>query len=155
MAEKLSDLSDVYIPPKTNINGQVLTYSNDDGKWEPQTIVRSKWVYISVSITGVMQASEVLMQYTVPEAVVLPGGAPPGTNAVASIATSKNITVVINKNQTQIGTIVWPTGSKIGVFNIPTKIWFVAGDVLQLVAPASPDSNLANIGVTFSGIRGG
>ena len=141
---QLAGLSDVYIPPMTPIDGYVLTYNNQRGKWMPLPLPTTRTVYISVSITGLMNPSEVLMQYAIPEAIT-----------IASVAAQGHVTVTINKNNQQVGTIWWGPGSYSGTINLPSKLYLVAGDVLQLLAPASTDPSLANIGVTFACVRGG
>lgn len=151
----IAGLSDVSITPNVPIDKCVLTYNAQIGKWTPQPIPISRTVYISVSITGLMNPSEVLMQYVLPEAVTIPVGGVAGTFAVASVAAEYNVTTVINKNSMQVGTILWSPGSYSGTINIPSKLYLVAGDVLQLVAPSTTDPSLANIGVTFACVRGG
>jgi hypothetical protein len=151
----LSSLFDVSIPPTTLLNGYVLTYNGQVGKWQPQPVPVQNRVYLSVSITGPMNPGEVLMQYAIPESVTIPIGGAAGTSAIASISAQGYVTCIINKNLQQVGTIIWAPGSKIGTIIIPNKIYLIAGDVLQIVAPSVSDPTLANIGITFSGVKGG
>ncbi len=151
----LEELSDVTVPADTSYDGDVLTYSAQNETWSPQPIPMARTVYISVSITGTMNPNEVLMQYALPEAVTIPAGGAAGTFAISSIAAQNNVTVIINKNNQQVGTIVWAPGSYSGTINLPSKLYLIAGDVLQLVAPEVPDNTLANTGVTFACVRGG
>lgn len=150
----LAGLTDVNITnaPK---GGYVLTYNDTSGQWTPQPVPIIRTVYISISITGPMNPSEVLMQYAIPEAVAIPAGGAYGSFAISSIAASGYVTATINKNSQQVGTIVWGPNGYLGTINIPSKLHLVAGDVLQIVAPAKTDSTLANIGITFACVRGG
>ena len=142
----------------SNINGYALIFNGQLGKWTPQAIPMSRAVYLSISITSVMQPSEVLMQYALPEAVTIPAGGAAGTYAIASIAAQSYVTCIVNKvinNITQqVGTVIWAPGAVSGTVLLPNKINLIAGDVLQLVAPAISDPLLANIGVTFACVKG-
>jgi len=151
----LAGLIDVDIENNVPKGGYVLTYLDSTGLWTPQPIPILRTVYISISVTGVMNPSEVLMQYAIPEAVAIPAGGALGSFAISSIAASSYVSATINKNSQQVGTIVWGPGGTHGTINIPSKIYLTVGDVLQLVAPARTDSTLANIGVTFACVRGG
>jgi hypothetical protein len=155
----LNQLTDVSIPSTGPLNGLVLTYSDPNKTWSPQAIPMPPAVYISISITGLMQPGEVLMQYALPEAVTIPAGGAAGTAAISSIAAEGNVVCIVNQvinNITQqVGTVLWASGAVEGTVLLPNKINLISGDVLQLVAPAIPDSALANIGVTFACVRGG
>lgn len=150
----LDSLADVLIPSGP-LNGYGLLYNGAIKKWTPQPIPTYKSIYLSISITGVMVPSEVLMQYAIPEAITIPVGGADGTSAIASISAQGYVTCVINKNMQQVGTVIWSPGSTVGTVIIPNKIYLIAGDVLQLVAPMVSDPTLANIGVTFACVRGG
>ena len=150
----LAGLGDVDIP-NTPRGGYVLTYVDTLDIWTPQPIPVLRTVYVSISITGVMNPSEVLMQYAIPEAIAIPAGGAYGSFAIASIPSNGYVIATINKNRQQVGTIIWGPNDYSGTINIPSKLHLTAGDVLQLVAPAKPDTTLANIGVTFACVRGG
>jgi hypothetical protein len=155
----LSGLLDVSIPSNTLINGYALMYNGPLNKWTPQAIPMSRAVYLSISITSVMQPGEVLMQYALPEAVTIPAGGAAGTYAIASLPAQGMVTCIVNKvinNITQpVGSVIWQPGAVVGTVILPNKIYLIAGDVLQLVAPAVSDPTLANIGVTFACVKGG
>jgi hypothetical protein len=155
----LSGMIDVSIPSTGLLNGYALIYNGQLGKWTPQAIPMSRAVYLSISITSVMQPGEVLMQYTLPEAVTIPAGGGAGTYAIASLPAQSYVSCIVNKvinNITQqVGTVIWAPGAVVGTVILPNKIYLIAGDVLQLVAPAVSDPTLANIGVTFACVKGG
>ena len=152
--DHLAGLRDVEVPNKHR-GGYVLTYVDSLGLWTPQPLPILRTVYISISITGVMNSGEVLMQYAIPEAVAIPAGGAFGSFAIASIAASGYVTATINKNKQQVGTIVWGPSDYSGTINLPSTLHLTSGDVLQLVAPVHTDTTLANIGVTFACVRGG
>lgn len=71
-----------------------------------------------------------------------------GANPAASA------TYLVNKNGTQIGTVVISTS---GTFSFTTTSGaaqsFAAGDRLTVTAPASQDSTLSDVAITFAGTR--
>ena len=144
----IAGLSDVSITPMAPIDGYVLTYSDQLGKWTPQPIPTKRTVYISVSITGQIIAGEILMQYAIPEAIAVPAGGVAGTSAIASAKPTNSITFTINKNSQQVGTILWVPTSFLGAINIPSKVYFVAGDVFQIVAPGGTPSGCITVSGT-------
>ncbi len=145
-ATALAALTDVAESSPTN--NQQLVYSGSAGKWENV----SQPVGISVSITGLMQNGEILLQYLPPVALQIPAGAS-GSFAKAASAATAATTVKIMQNGTQIGTIAWAASATVGVITISNNVNLAAGDSLQLIAPATADTTLANIGVTLSATR--
>ena len=95
-----------------------------------------------------MQSGEVILQYVVPVGVTLPINLT-GSYATANNAATASTTVTINKNGSSIGTIVWSPSGTSGAFTFLSAVAFVAGDILQLVAPTPSDATLANIGISI------
>lgn len=104
---------------------------------------------LGVSVTGLMNNGEILLQYVFPGAITLPINLT-GSQATANNAATASTTVTINKNGSGIGTIDWLAAGTIGTFTFSAGVNFVAGDILQLVAPNPADATLANIGISLA-----
>ncbi|BAG41641.1 hypothetical protein [Ralstonia phage phiRSL1] len=73
--------------------------------------------------------------------------APSGQGATAST------TVTLYQNGTSIGTLTWAAGSTTPTITFSAQVNWVAGDVLTIFAPASPDTTLANVSLTVAAFR--
>jgi hypothetical protein len=51
----------------------------------------------------------------------------------------------------EVGTMKFTASAKVATFTMGSPIDFSAGDVLAVVAPATPDATLANLAWTFMG----
>lgn len=71
-----------------------------------------------------------------------------GSRAAASVAATASTTFGINKNGVQFGTIVFAAAATTATFT-GTSTAFAAGDVLTIIAPATPDVTLANVAITL------
>jgi hypothetical protein len=107
---------------------------------------------VSISLTGTLFSSEIMLQHVFPVAVKLPAGLS-GSFAKANTAATSSSTVTINKNGTSIGTMTWAGAGHDATFTFTADVTFAAGDILQLVAPGTPDATLADIGITLAGTR--
>jgi len=50
-----------------------------------------------------------------------------------------------------VGTMVFAAGATIATFTMSSATTYMAGDILTVVAPALPDTTLANLAWTFVG----
>ena len=139
----LYDDPDVLITAPTN--GQTLQFDSSNSKW----VNANTPFNISMTIAGQMINGETAITYVVPEALVLPEGAT-NSYAIALVAATSNVTVDLNKNGTEFGTITWGPGATTGNIVVPTTTTFVMGDVVTIVGPAQADSTLADIGITLA-----
>ena len=92
-------------------------------------------------------ATTVSGSYTGP---ATPNLASQGTAGGAATATA---TYSIRKNGTTVGTMVFAPGATTATFTMGSATTYVAGDILTVVAPSSPDATLANLAWTFVGSR--
>lgn len=76
-----------------------------------------------------------------------------GSQAKASTAATATTPFQIFKNASNIGTLTFSAGGTAGAFAMGSAVSFVAGDVLKIVAPATPDATLADIAITLTGLR--
>lgn len=79
-----------------------------------------------------------------------------GCYALAKTASTGNVSFTINQVTagvaTSRGTIAFNITAT-GVFTISSTITFAAGDMLEIVAPTTPDATLADIAITLQGTR--
>src|ERR1039458_2951198 len=81
-----------------------------------------------------------------------------GSYGSTKTAATGSTTFIVNKNGSQIGTIVWASGSPASFTPIFTTTSgaaesFSAGDIMTIVGPATADATLANWSVTLVGTR--
>jgi hypothetical protein len=99
---------------------------------------------VSGSYTGSAIANLVIPRYVFAETAELIGSQ--GTAAIAATATTS---YGISKNGTTARTLVFAVGATTATFTMGSATTYVAGDILALVARASPDATLGNLAWTF------
>ena len=110
-------------------------------------------VDVGTYISGVPTASEVVLGYVFTRAVTFPDDFA-GSQSTAGVAATASTTFAVKKNGSSVGTLVFSAAGSTGAFlTSGGSTSFAAGDLLELVAPASPDATLANVRVTFMGVR--
>jgi len=109
---------------------------------------------VGASLVGIPGASAVLMRYPFPRQVIFPAGLT-GSRGVCATPATATATFLIKKNGSNVGTMVFATGSpnNVASFTMGSQTTFAAGDILTVVAPASPDATLADIGFGLAGTR--
>lgn len=103
------------------------------------------------SYLGSPGSSLVILRFPIPRSVRFPASMS-GSYGVANTAATATTTFTIAKNGTGFGTMVFAGSAATATFT-GTQTDFAAGDVLTLVAPASADATLADIGFAFAGLR--
>ena len=145
----LTDVPDSY-------TGQALkavTVKSDETGVEFTTVLSGAQPYdLGVSWSGVLPASQVLMRYPFPRAADFPAGLV-GLRGVAAVAATASTTLTMQKNGSTVGTAVWAAAGTTATFTMASATSFAAGDILTIVAPASPDATLADIGLALAGTR--
>jgi len=76
-----------------------------------------------------------------------------GSQFSATTAATASATYTIRKNGASIGTLVWAVGAVNPTVTFASAQSFVAGDVLDVVGPATADTTLAGITITFLGTK--
>jgi hypothetical protein len=94
----------------------------------------------------------VLARYPFPRTVVFPAGLT-NSQGVAGTAATAQTDFDIKKNGSSVGTMRFAAAGTTASFIMASQTSFAAGDILTLVAPASPDATLANIGFALAGTR--
>lgn len=131
--------------PTDGVVGQKLVFrgSPELSAWE------NEYVRLALFIPGQPTAGSILLQYCVVDSMTLPIGLQ-GSVAYADTPTLTTVSYSIFQNKNPIGSIIFtgPSPDSIEV-EFTTDINFVPGDVITIVAPASPDAQQANISITL------
>ena len=89
-------------------------------------------------------------------AVTLPASLT-GSNAIARVAATAAVSVTINHvvggTATAVGTLAWAASATVGVFTAASATTFAAGDILEILWPATADTTLADVAITLTGTR--
>src|SRR5579862_1831450 len=144
----------VYVKlPGFNIFGQALqdlagltptTYAlTGGGAVEAPAFVSGAWA-------GSPAASQIVERYIFAAPVSFPAGLG-GSYGTAGSAATAAASFAIAKNGAAVGTMAFAAGAASATFTMATATPFAAGDVLTIVAPATPDATLANLAWTLSG----
>lgn len=119
-----------------------------------------KWIAIAGAypydlggtLSGSPTASMVIMRYPMPRPVTFPSGLTNSQGRAGTAATAST-TFNIQKNGTNVGTMVFAASATTATFTMASSTSFATGDVLTVVAPATPDTTLASLGWSLSGTR--
>src|SRR6516225_3436015 len=105
---------------------------------------------VSGSYTGLPTANLVVQRYVFAGTVMFAAGLT-GSQGTAGVAATAATTYSIRKNGSNVGTMVFAAGATTATFTMASATTFMAGDVVTMVAPASPDATLANLARTLVG----
>jgi hypothetical protein len=105
-------------------------------------------IVVSGSFNGRPSANLVLQSYVFAAPVTIPAGLS-GSRATAATAATVTTTFNIQKNSMNVGTMVLAASTATATFTMNSATLFHAGDVLTVVAPATPDATLANLAWTI------
>jgi len=140
--------------PTTNLNVGELFYKLNDGLY---VYSGTQWVRagtgsgdLALSITGKPAASAYVLNFVVVNAFSLPAGLT-GSVAKSGTGATSSATFTIYKNGSSIGTIAFAAAGSTGSFTFSSQQSFASGDLLQISAPSSQDTTLANIAITLKG----
>ncbi len=103
---------------------------------------------ITVFSAGTLMYNQVLLHRPITRALTLPLGLS-GSHAVARVAATAQADLDLQVNGVSAGTIVFAAGSTVGTLTTASVIPLVPGDVLTLLAPATSDATLADLGITL------
>lgn len=101
-------------------------------------------------VAGTPGASQVVLERLFAITVTLPASLT-GSLAKAGTAATASTTFTIAKNGLAIGTLVFAASATVPTVSFASAVTFLAGDVLTVTAPATPDATLANIAVVLLG----
>lgn len=75
-----------------------------------------------------------------------------GSAAIAKTAATASTVFTIYHNGTNIGTLTYAAASTTGTFSVASGFTTAAGDVLEIIGPATADTTLANVSVSLFGL---
>lgn len=106
---------------------------------------------IGTTVGGTPTNSQECLRIPMVRAVRFPASMT-GSQSKAGTASTGNVAFSLQKNGSQFGTITF-NATATGVFAAATETTFAIGDQLTIVAPATADSTLADIGILLKGTR--
>ena len=98
-------------------------------------------------------ASDICIKFVATQAYHLPQNLTLSQAHAEASATASTV-FDVKKNGSNVGTITFAAAGTVATFVMASQTNFVAGDRLTVVAPASPDATLANIGFDLHGVLG-
>lgn len=101
---------------------------------------------------GAPTASAIVTRVPIARAVTF-SAALAGSYGKADTAATAQTDFDVQKNGSSVGTIRFAAAATTSTFIAASGPSFAAGDILSIIAPASPDATLANIGVVLVGAR--
>jgi hypothetical protein len=112
---------------------------------------QSSSTIVSGSFSGRPTANLVLQSFVFAAPVTVPVGLS-GSRGTAGTAATASTTFNIQKNGANVGAMIFAPSAAVATFTMNSATLFNAGDVLTVVAPATPDATLANLAWTIMGI---
>jgi hypothetical protein len=101
---------------------------------------------------GVPGASAIVTRVPVARAVTFPAGLT-GSIAKSRVAAAAQKVFDVQKNGTSVGSITFAAAATSATFTAASAITLAAGDVLAIIAPATADTTLADVGIVLAGVR--
>lgn len=103
---------------------------------------------------GLPAASAVLLRVPIARAVTFPANFA-GSYGKASANATGSTAFDLQKNGVSVGTMTFAGGASSATFTSSggAAVNFAAGDVLAVIAPATPDATLADVGLVLAGTR--
>jgi|GEM_PF-2261835 len=102
----------------------------------------------------ILTASQVMVRWKFPVEVVFPANLTGSTGVVDSGSeATADADFDILKGGSSVGTMTFADGASSPTFTFASETTFAAGDVLRVVAPASPDATLCNFSFALAGTR--
>ena len=106
--------------------------------------------YVTGGTTGALTANLVVQRYVFADTLVVPAGMA-GSYGVAATPGVGSTAFLVEKNGTTVGTTTFAGSAATATFAMASPTTFNPGDVLTVVAPASPDATLNGIAWSFAG----
>lgn len=124
------------------------------GSWDALSISGggSEPYDIGAQIATAPTASLVMLRYKFPRSVSFPAGLTNSQGAAGTAATAQT-DFDIQKNGVSVGTMRFAASATSASFIMASGQSFVAGDILTVIAPASPDATLAGVSFALAGTR--
>lgn len=134
--------------PTSATAGASLLYARQDHVHPTDSFLR--YYDVAGGATGTPTANAILLTFVAVRPFSLPSGCA-GSYGVAKVAATAQTIFGIQKNGATVTSMVFAAAATTATFVFAPGASFVAGDILTVVAPASPDATLADIGFTLAG----
>jgi len=153
------------VTPLAPPSGNTSLYTKSDGLWYFQTSAGVELPLKEIGPQGIAggtvhdpsgyvqakpTASEVVLHYLASRTVAFPV-ALAASVAKSIVAATATAVFMVQKNSVEIGTITFAAASTVGVFAAASSTNLVASDLLEVVAPATPDATLSGVSITLAG----
>jgi len=125
------------------------------GSWDLWTLgggAGSQPYDIGAQLTGVPAASLVMLRYKFPRAVDYPAGLTDSQGTAGTSATAQT-DFDIRLNGVSVGTMRFAAAGTSATFIMASPQSVAQGDILTVIAPASPDATLADVSFVLAGTR--
>lgn len=114
-------------------------------------VTQTNTVYdISFMKNSAPTANEILLRFVCVRSFSLPASLT-GSSGTAGTVSTGSATLTCNKNGSSFATINFAAATATPTYTAASLTNFVAGDIITIVAPGTPDATLANIAVTLLG----
>lgn len=101
---------------------------------------------------GTPTASALVTRVPIARAVTFPAGLV-GSIGTATAAATASAAFKVQKNGADVGAITFAAGATSATFTAADPITFAAGDLLSIIAPATADDSLTDVGFVLAGTR--
>lgn len=124
------------------------------GSWELLSLggASSQPYDIGAQIATAPSASLVMLRYKFPRTIVFPAGLTDSQGTAGTAATAQT-DFDIRRNGVSVGTMRFAAAGTSATFIAASQQTYNAGDILTVVAPASPDATLAGVSFVLTGTR--
>lgn len=99
-----------------------------------------------------VSANQIMSRVTVPRVVTFPVSLT-GSYASAAVAFTAAAVFSITRNGTTIGTVSFAASASVGTFSFTSAVTTTAGDIIDIIGPATVDATGAGVSITLVGAR--
>jgi len=128
------------------------TYLFDGTDWVQQSAAITNPYDLGGFFPGSPDAGQVVFRYLATRAVDFPVDLD-GSQGLAGAAATGDTDFDVQVNGGSVGTMTFAASGAAATFAAPVEFALAAGDVLDIVAPGTPDATLADIAWTLAGTR--
>ena len=141
-------LGDTNMSPGPFVDGYLVKWDNASSRFILAPPNFGQQSTISGFFAGLLNSSETLLQFIAYKNITLPAS---GVASRAYAGVAPTVTQVLNVviNGTTVGTVTFTAGSQTGAYSVTTDNPLLAGQTLQVIAPAAPDTTLADVSISI------
>lgn len=102
---------------------------------------------------GLPEASDLIVQFVAVRSFTLPSGLTGSQGYADTAPADSDKTFDVQKNGSSVGSMTFTKGSNTATFSMGSDTSFAAGDRIEVIAPGTQDSALADVSATFKGTK--